>query len=112
MQKKLDEKEEVVAKEAHDIDLSDPSVLRYHALQNRPFSVAEVRKNMCMYLKKEDSEKEKGSEKKTKGRLKRAGQDVVEEPTKRQKTIEASELVQEQPSEEPKADELSQEQLQ
>ncbi|GJR28727.1 putative ribonuclease H-like domain-containing protein [Tanacetum coccineum] len=53
MQKKLDEKEEVVAKEAHDIDLSDPSVLRYHALQNRPFSVAEVRKNMCMYLKKE-----------------------------------------------------------
>ncbi|GJZ04400.1 hypothetical protein Tco_0537675 [Tanacetum coccineum] len=59
-----------------------------------------------------DSEKEKGSEKKTKGRLKRAGQDVVEEPAKRQKTIEASELVQEQPSEEPKADELSQEQLQ
>ncbi|GKF84920.1 hypothetical protein Tco_0249818, partial [Tanacetum coccineum] len=24
---------------------------RYHALQNRPFFVAEVRKNMCMYLK-------------------------------------------------------------
>ncbi|GJS77965.1 putative ribonuclease H-like domain-containing protein [Tanacetum coccineum] len=30
----------------------DPnSVLRYHALQNRSFTVAEVRKNMCMYLK-------------------------------------------------------------
>ncbi|GKB89214.1 hypothetical protein Tco_0961486 [Tanacetum coccineum] len=51
LQKKLDEREEVAAKEAHDIDWSDPSVLRYHALQNRPFSVAEVRKNMCMYLK-------------------------------------------------------------
>ncbi|GJT58133.1 hypothetical protein Tco_0993187 [Tanacetum coccineum] len=59
-----------------------------------------------------DSKKEKGSENKTEGRLKRAGQDVVEEPTKRQKTIEASESVQEQQSEEPKADELSQEQLQ
>ncbi|GJZ96139.1 hypothetical protein Tco_0668473, partial [Tanacetum coccineum] len=143
--KKLDEREEVAAKEAHDIDWSDPSVLRYHALQNRSFSVAEVRKNMCMYLKNQggykmshfkgmsyeeirpifervwdqiqsfvpmDSEKEKGSEKKTEGRLKRAGQDVVEEPAKRQKTTEASESVQEQPSEEPKADELSQEQLQ
>ncbi|GKF63510.1 hypothetical protein Tco_0186958 [Tanacetum coccineum] len=29
----------------------DPTVLRYHTLQNRPFSVAEVRKNICMYLK-------------------------------------------------------------
>ncbi|GKA44661.1 hypothetical protein Tco_0737457 [Tanacetum coccineum] len=51
LQKQLDEREEVAAKEAHDIDWSDPSVLRYHALQNRPYSVAEVRKNMCMYLK-------------------------------------------------------------
>ncbi|GJV00927.1 hypothetical protein Tco_1330197 [Tanacetum coccineum] len=51
LQRQLDEKEEVAAKEAHDIDWSDPSVLRYHALQNRSFSVAEVRKNMCMYLK-------------------------------------------------------------
>ncbi|GJV44662.1 hypothetical protein Tco_1429198 [Tanacetum coccineum] len=51
MQKKLDEREEVPAKEVHDIDWSDPSMLRYHALQNRPFSVAEVKKNMCMYLK-------------------------------------------------------------
>ncbi|GJY84845.1 hypothetical protein Tco_0498871 [Tanacetum coccineum] len=51
LQKKLDKREEVLAKEVHDIDWSDPSVLRYHALQNRPFSVAEVRKNMCMYLK-------------------------------------------------------------
>ncbi|GJV71957.1 hypothetical protein Tco_1491952 [Tanacetum coccineum] len=53
LQKQLDEREEVAAKvnEAHDIDWSDTVVLRYHTLQNRPFSVAEVRKNMCLYLK-------------------------------------------------------------
>ncbi|GJS23019.1 hypothetical protein Tco_0451651 [Tanacetum coccineum] len=44
-------------------------------------------------------------------RLKRAGQDVVEEPAKRQRTREASGSVQEQTGEEPKAEELSQEQL-
>ncbi|GJT41849.1 hypothetical protein Tco_0941714 [Tanacetum coccineum] len=33
------------------IDWNDPSVLRYHAQLNRPYSVAEVRKNMIMYLK-------------------------------------------------------------
>ncbi|GKE52345.1 hypothetical protein Tco_1487501, partial [Tanacetum coccineum] len=43
--------------------------------------------------------------------LKRAGQDVVEEPAKSQRTGEASGSVQEQTSEEPKAEELSQEQL-
>ncbi|GJZ34650.1 putative ribonuclease H-like domain-containing protein [Tanacetum coccineum] len=50
---KARQEQEVVAKadQAHDIDWSDPAVLRYHALQNRSFSVAEVRKNMCMYLK-------------------------------------------------------------
>ncbi|GJS92698.1 putative ribonuclease H-like domain-containing protein [Tanacetum coccineum] len=36
---------------AHVIDWNDPSVIRYHALQNRPRSVAEVKKNMIMYLK-------------------------------------------------------------
>ncbi|GJS18740.1 hypothetical protein Tco_0413212 [Tanacetum coccineum] len=44
-------------------------------------------------------------------RLKRAGQDVVEEPAKRQRTRKASGSVQEQTSKEPKAEELSQEQL-
>ncbi|GJR76667.1 hypothetical protein Tco_0089032 [Tanacetum coccineum] len=44
-------------------------------------------------------------------RLKRAGQDVVEEPAKRQRTGEASGSVQEQTGKEPKAEELSQEQL-
>ncbi|GJS82466.1 hypothetical protein Tco_0749007 [Tanacetum coccineum] len=37
--------------QAHDIDWSDPAVIRYHAQQNRSFSKAEVRKNMYMYLK-------------------------------------------------------------
>ncbi|GJX86724.1 hypothetical protein Tco_0337498 [Tanacetum coccineum] len=47
------EKKEDVAEvdHAHVIDWNDPSVIRYHALQNRPRSVAEVRKNMCIYLK-------------------------------------------------------------
>ncbi|GKA13970.1 hypothetical protein Tco_1305884 [Tanacetum coccineum] len=45
-------------------------------------------------------------------RLKRVGQEGLEEPAKRQKIREASGLVQEQSDEEPKADELSQEQLQ
>ncbi|GKA58777.1 hypothetical protein Tco_0758090 [Tanacetum coccineum] len=47
------QEQEVVAEadQAHVIDWSAPDVLRYHALQNRYFSVAEVRTNMCMYLK-------------------------------------------------------------
>ncbi|GJR96047.1 hypothetical protein Tco_0268221 [Tanacetum coccineum] len=44
-------------------------------------------------------------------RLKRAGQDVEAKPAKRQRTKEVSESVQEQTDEEPKTDELSQEQL-
>ncbi|GJV56862.1 hypothetical protein Tco_1457867 [Tanacetum coccineum] len=78
---------------ANTIDWSDPAMLRYHALQNRPYSVAEVRKNMVMYLKnqagykqkdkKKDSEK-KGSRKKSLAR-KRAGEKQSEESTKRQK---------------------------
>ncbi|GJR76498.1 hypothetical protein Tco_0088863 [Tanacetum coccineum] len=47
----------VEADQAHDIDWSDPVVLRYHALQNRSFYVAEVRKNMCMYLKNQEGYK-------------------------------------------------------
>ncbi|GJV03059.1 hypothetical protein Tco_1336628 [Tanacetum coccineum] len=52
LQRQLNEREEVPAKATHQtIDWSDPDVLRYHALQNRPYSVAEVRKNTVMYLK-------------------------------------------------------------
>ncbi|GJX12376.1 hypothetical protein Tco_0204134 [Tanacetum coccineum] len=106
LQRKLDEREGVTAEatQAPVIDWSDPSILRYHILQNRPYSGAEVRKNMVMYLKNQggykmsffkgmsyedirpifgnvwdqiqsfvpmDSEKEKDSEKKAEGRLKR-----------------------------------------
>ncbi|GJX98183.1 hypothetical protein Tco_0355202 [Tanacetum coccineum] len=48
----------VEADQAHDTDWSDPVVLRYNALQNRSFSVAEVRKNMCMYLKNQEGYKQ------------------------------------------------------
>ncbi|GKB67778.1 hypothetical protein Tco_0929190 [Tanacetum coccineum] len=44
--------------QAHDIDWSDPVVLRYHAQQNRSFSKAKVRKNMCMYLKNQGGYKQ------------------------------------------------------
>ncbi|GJR02022.1 hypothetical protein Tco_0525006 [Tanacetum coccineum] len=122
---------------AHVIDWNDPSVIRYHALQNRPRSVAEVRKNMMVYLKNQGGYKMKDfkgmsyddirpifekvwdqihsfvpmdSEEEVQ-RLKRAGQDVEAKPAKRQRTEEVSESVQEQTDEEPKTDELSQEQL-
>nr|GEW42724.1 putative reverse transcriptase domain-containing protein [Tanacetum cinerariifolium] len=51
LQKQLDERKEDKGDQAQDIYWSNPSVLRYHALQNRPFSKAKVRKNMCTYLK-------------------------------------------------------------
>nr|GEW55841.1 uncharacterized mitochondrial protein AtMg00810-like [Tanacetum cinerariifolium] len=46
------------ADSAYDIDWNDPAVLRYHALQNRSFSIAKVRKNMCMYLKNQGGYKQ------------------------------------------------------
>ncbi|GKE63957.1 hypothetical protein Tco_1514324 [Tanacetum coccineum] len=54
------QEQEVVAEDdqAHDIDLSDPVMLRYHALQNRSFFIAEVRKNLCMYLKNQGGYKQ------------------------------------------------------
>ncbi|GJZ42874.1 reverse transcriptase domain-containing protein [Tanacetum coccineum] len=42
--KQTDEREKV-------LNWNDHDVLRYHAVQNRPYSKAEVRKNMCTYLK-------------------------------------------------------------
>ncbi|GJX79319.1 hypothetical protein Tco_0327468 [Tanacetum coccineum] len=68
-----DKREEVVAETtlAHDIDWSDPAVLRYHAQQNRSFS-------------------------KAKEAMKRSGFDFQKPPAKRQKIGEVSELVEEQ----------------
>ncbi|GJW81144.1 hypothetical protein Tco_0145119 [Tanacetum coccineum] len=54
---------------------------------------------------------EKRKDKEEVPRLKRAGQDVEAKPAKRQRTEEVLELAQEQTDEEPKTDELSQEQL-
>ncbi|GKA42005.1 zf-CCHC domain-containing protein [Tanacetum coccineum] len=82
------------------IDWSDLAVLRYHALQNRPYSVAEVRKNMVMYLKNQagykQKDKEKGTKKKSGGTRKktltrkRAGEKKSEESSKRQKKEDAA----------------------
>ncbi|GKA33571.1 hypothetical protein Tco_0720000 [Tanacetum coccineum] len=88
---------------SHVIDWDDLVVIRYHALQNKPRSVADVRKNMMVWdqihsFMPMDSEEEVK-------RLKRAGQDVEGKLAKRQITKEVSESAQEQ------IDELSQEQL-
>ncbi|GJY68041.1 putative ribonuclease H-like domain-containing protein [Tanacetum coccineum] len=60
LQKELDKRKEGVAEttQAHDINWSDPAVLRYHAQQNRSFSKDEVRKNICMYLKNQGGYKQ------------------------------------------------------
>nr|GEX69088.1 putative ribonuclease H-like domain-containing protein [Tanacetum cinerariifolium] len=60
MIQKLDKREEDVDKgdQNKEIDCNDPTMLRYHALHNRPFSKAKVRKNMCMYLKNQGGYKQ------------------------------------------------------
>ncbi|GJZ79545.1 putative ribonuclease H-like domain-containing protein [Tanacetum coccineum] len=63
LQEKYDKvrKKEVVSEVdiAHVIDWDDPFVIWYHALQNRPRSVAEVRKNMMVNLKNQGGYKMK-----------------------------------------------------
>ncbi|GKF64989.1 hypothetical protein Tco_0188437, partial [Tanacetum coccineum] len=74
LQRQLNERGEVSAEaiQSPTIDWRDPAVLRYHALQNRPYSVAEVRKNMVMYLKNQAGYKQrKGTEKKSGGTRKK-----------------------------------------
>ncbi|GJX46269.1 hypothetical protein Tco_0271459 [Tanacetum coccineum] len=57
LQEQINEEEnQRIARDAK-IAKYDPAVLIYHALQNRSFSVAEVRKNMCMYLKNQGGNK-------------------------------------------------------
>ncbi|GJY26394.1 retrotransposon protein, putative, ty1-copia subclass [Tanacetum coccineum] len=76
------QEQEVVAKadQAHDIDWSDPAVLRYHALQNRSFSIAEDY----------DIEKEV---------MKRPGFEFLQKYIKKNDKIKASGFVQKQPAE-------------
>ncbi|GJU67121.1 hypothetical protein Tco_1253380 [Tanacetum coccineum] len=60
---------------------------------------------------KQNDPDDRSVEKQRSSKTKKAGQDVVKEPAKRQRTEEALGLVQEQTGEEPKVEELSQEQL-
>ncbi|GJZ00226.1 hypothetical protein Tco_0517655 [Tanacetum coccineum] len=88
LQRKLDEREEVPAEatqatQEHDIDWNDPSVLRYHAQLNRPYSVAEVWDQTQSFMPM-DSEKE--SKEKAKERMKRKTSKAREDKIKRQKT--------------------------
>ncbi|GJX17801.1 hypothetical protein Tco_0218633 [Tanacetum coccineum] len=99
-------KKEDVAKidTAHAIYWNDPFVIRYHALQNGPRSIAKtifekVWDQVHSFVPMDSKEEVQ--------RLKRAGQDVEAKPAKRQRTKEVSESVQEQTDEEPKTDELS-----
>ncbi|GJW12051.1 putative ribonuclease H-like domain-containing protein [Tanacetum coccineum] len=66
LQEQIDEEERKrIARDA-EIAKHDPAVIRYHAQQNRPYSVAEARKNMCIYLKNQKRATEKQSEESTK----------------------------------------------
>ncbi|GKA75992.1 reverse transcriptase domain-containing protein, partial [Tanacetum coccineum] len=72
------QEQEVVAEadQAHDIDSSDPVVLRYHALQNRSFSVAEIEKEVM---------KRPGFDFQQKSSKKRSSEDSDEDNAKKQK---------------------------
>nr|GFB64019.1 hypothetical protein [Tanacetum cinerariifolium] len=61
LQRQLDQRKENLPKgdQAKEIDWNDPQVLRYHALQNKPFSKTKVRKNMIMYLKNQGGYKQR-----------------------------------------------------
>nr|GEW44849.1 ribonuclease H-like domain-containing protein [Tanacetum cinerariifolium] len=82
LQKQLDQRKEDVDKgdQTQDINWNDPEVLRYHALQNRVFSKAEVRKNMCTYLKNQGGEV-----------MKRSRFNLQQESSKKQKLDEQTE---------------------
>ncbi|GKA73571.1 hypothetical protein Tco_0779873 [Tanacetum coccineum] len=53
IQRQFDKRQEVSAKptQTQSIDWNDPSVLRYHALKNKPVFVTQARKNMITFLK-------------------------------------------------------------
>ncbi|GKA81723.1 hypothetical protein Tco_0788415 [Tanacetum coccineum] len=89
---KARQEQEVVAKvdQAHNIDWSNPAVIRYHALKNRSFSKAEI---LDLYLKEypKDSEIEKevmkrpGFDFQQKSSKKRSREDSDEDNAKKQK---------------------------
>ncbi|GJX63848.1 hypothetical protein Tco_0296748 [Tanacetum coccineum] len=84
LQKQLNQREKVVAKsQAHDIDWSDLAVLRYHAVQNRSFSIAE------------DSEIEKEVMKRSGFNLQQESSKQVEEEIVQQDDVVAEQVVKE-----------------
>ncbi|GJY28805.1 hypothetical protein Tco_0404572 [Tanacetum coccineum] len=87
-----EQEKEVVAEAdpAHVIDWSDPTVLRYHTLQNRSFSVAEVRKNMCIVWDQNHAfvPKDSDIEKEV---MKRPGFDLQQKSIKKSDKIEEKE---------------------
>ncbi|GJT13705.1 hypothetical protein Tco_0860747 [Tanacetum coccineum] len=60
LQRQLNQRQEVPTQptQSQGIDWNDPSVLRYHALKNRPVSIAQARRNMITYLKNQGGYKE------------------------------------------------------
>ncbi|GJW98144.1 hypothetical protein Tco_0179952 [Tanacetum coccineum] len=61
LQRQLDQRQEVPTQptQSQGIDWNDPSVLRYHALKNKPMSIAQARRNMITYLKNQGGYKER-----------------------------------------------------
>ncbi|GKD42244.1 hypothetical protein Tco_1266889, partial [Tanacetum coccineum] len=53
LQRQFDQRQEVPTQptQSQGIDWNDQSILRYHALKNKPMSIAQARKNMITYLK-------------------------------------------------------------
>ncbi|GKE15728.1 hypothetical protein Tco_1423305 [Tanacetum coccineum] len=109
-----DEWDDILARVAADKDFVQQLQA---AKRNKPMTPAQQKEYMSTYIKNQERGytlkhmKALLFEELEVQRLKRVGQDVVEEPAKRQRTREASGLVQEQTCKEPKAKELSQEQL-
>ncbi|GJX72275.1 hypothetical protein Tco_0309446 [Tanacetum coccineum] len=60
LQRQLDQRQEVPTQptQSQGINWNDPSVLRYHALKNKPVLIAQARRNMITYLKNQESYKE------------------------------------------------------
>nr|GEX04744.1 hypothetical protein [Tanacetum cinerariifolium] len=97
IKEQLDQRKENIPKgdPAKEIDWNDPQVLRYHALQNIPFSKAEVRKNMIMIWDQvhifvpKDSEIEREV-------VKRAGFDLQQGSLKKQRLDQQTEEIEEE----------------
>ncbi|GJZ83732.1 hypothetical protein Tco_0648905 [Tanacetum coccineum] len=124
MKKLLDSRQE---QEKYDLEKA-LDLQKYHALQNRSFSIAEVRKNMCMYLKNQRGYKQSHfkrmsyedvrlifervwdqnhafvpkNSKIEKEVMKRPGFDLQQKSIKKSDKIEASCFVQKQPAKEEK----------